>query len=106
MSSATISALLLFLAALLQSASYLCNKLPGPKRPGWFPKDRLSRTIFDLSWILLFIAGTALAFKIGLWLGLVAVVLYFLGLPFVFQPALARLLGYRDLRALVDDLDR
>jgi len=105
MSSATISALLLFMAALLQSASYLCNKLPAERRPEWFPRERLTHNLFDLGWILLFIAGVALAFKLNLWLGVVAVTLYFLGLPFVFQPALARLMGYRDLRDLVDDLE-
>ncbi len=105
MSSATLSALLLFFAALLQSASYLCTRLPAARRPEWFPGDRLRRTLFDLGWVLLFIAGIALAFKLDLWLGLIAAALYFIALPFVFQPALAKLLGYRSLRALLDDLD-
>jgi len=102
---ATLSALMLFLAALLQSISYLCCKLPEAKRPEWYPKDRLSRTMLDISWMILCVVGNGAAFKINLWLGIVAVALYFLALPFLFQAALARLLGFDDLRALVEYLD-
>jgi len=105
LNEATLSAILLFVAALLQSTSYLCRKLPGQRRPAWFPPNRRNRTLFDLSWTLLFAVGVLLAWHLTAWLALVAVLLYFLALPFVFQPALARLLGFASLRELVAYLD-
>ena len=106
MSTATLSAIFLSLAALIQSASYLCNKLPEARRPQWYPRDRLSRTMLEISWILLFLLGAAGAFRVDPWLGLLGLALYFLALPFLFQPALARLLGFSSLAELVDFIDR
>jgi len=105
MSEPTLSAVLLFLAALVQSSCYLCHKLPESRRPAWFPADRLSIVMFNITWVLLFGYGAFLAWKITPWLGLVAALFYFLVLPFVFQSALARLLGFRSLRELVAYLD-
>jgi len=105
MSEASLSAILLFAAALIQSTSYLCKKLPAARCPAWYPRARLARTLLDLCWILLFAVGAMAAFRISPWLALVAGLLYFLVLPFVFQPTLARLLGFRNLRALVEYLD-
>jgi len=102
---ATLSAVILFLAALLQSLSYLCSRLPETRRPTWYPRNRLALTLIDISWLLLCILGNGAAFSIDLWLGLVAVALYFLALPFLFQSALARLMGFRDLRELVELID-
>jgi len=97
--------MLLFLAALIQSTCYLCHKLPENRRPAWFPTDRLTIVMLNLSWLLLFATGALFAFRISPWLGLVAALLYFLVLPFVFQSALARLFGFRSLHALVHSLD-
>lgn len=105
MTLATLSALLLFLAALLQSLSYLCNKLPETKRPKWYPGGRLGSTLLDFSWVMLCIAGLGAAFTLNLGLGIVAMAIYFLGLPFLFQSALAHLLGFKNLRALVAFID-
>ena len=106
MNTATLSAILLSCAALIQSTCYLCNKLPESRRPQWFPKDRLSRTMLEISWILLFLLGASSAFRIDMWLGLLGIGLYFLALPFLFQPALARLLGFASLSELVEFIDR
>lgn len=105
MNEASLSAILLFAAALIQSTSYLCNRLPEARCPAWYPRNRLARTVLDLSWILLFAVGALAAFHISPSLALVAGLLYFLVLPFVFQPTLARLLGFRSLRELVAYLD-
>jgi hypothetical protein len=106
MTPATWSALLLLAAGLLHSCSLMCRKLPPARRPAVYPSTPLGRGAIDLAWIVLFLAGIRLAFGLSLWLGIVAAIIYFAVLPFVFQPSLARLLGFRNLRDYLDTVDR
>jgi hypothetical protein len=101
MTQATQSALLLLAAGLIHSFSLMCRKLPTPRRPACYPQHILLRSAIDLAWLLLFVAGIRLAFVLSTILGIMAAILYFVALPFVFQPPLARMLGFRDLREYV-----
>ena len=106
MTPATWSALLLLTAGLLHSCSLMCRKLPPERRPACYPVAPLGRGAVDLGWIILFLAGIRLAFSLSLWLGIVAALIYFIVLPFVFQPSLARMLGFRNLRDHLDTVER
>lgn len=105
MTPATWSALLLLAAGLLHSFSLMCRKLPPTRRPVGYPSTPLAQGALNLCWIFLFLAGIRLAFGLSLWLGLMATIIYFLVLPFVFQPSLARMLGFRSLRDYLDSVD-
>jgi len=106
MTPATWSALLLLAAGLIHSFSLMCRKLPPARRPAVYPSTPLGRGAIDLVWIVLFLAGIRLAFGLSTWLGIVAALIYFVVLPFVFQPSLARMLGFRNLRDYLDTVDR
>lgn len=106
MSPATLCALLLLAAGLLHSASFMCRKLPPARRPAWYPKRKLEQTLLDLSWICLLIWALGAAFQLSTSLGFAAGALYFIALPFVLQPPMARLLGFRNLRHYLDLIDR
>jgi hypothetical protein len=106
MTPATWSALLLLAAGLIHSFSLMCRKLPPKRRPTSYPSTPPGRGAIDLVWIVLFLTGIRLAFSLSLWLGIVAAIIYFVALPFVFQPSLARMLGFRNLRDYLDTVDR
>ncbi|PLX81686.1 MAG: hypothetical protein C0617_16485 [Desulfuromonas sp.] len=106
MTPATLSALFLFAAALLQSFSYLCRKLPAERRPNIYPRNQWAQAGIDLSWICLFGAGIVPAFGLSAWLGAVALIAYFVILPFAFQPSMARLMGFKSLRDYLETVDR
>lgn len=106
MNAATVSALLLFTAGLLQSLRLLCQRLPPARRPEHFPTQRGALLVYDLVWISLCGVGFFLAFSLDTVLGLFALVTYFVILPFVFQLPLARLLGFPSFRAYLDAIDR
>ncbi|BCR04014.1 hypothetical protein DESUT3_10830 [Desulfuromonas versatilis] len=102
----TLSALLLFLAALLHSFSFMCRKLPAGRRPRLYPGSGGARVLLDLTWLLLFLTGAWLALQISTTLGILAAVVYFVVLPFVFQPPMARMMGFASLRAYLETVDR
>lgn len=106
MTPATWSALLLLAAGLIHSFCLMCRKLPPAHRPGIFPDPPLAQGALNLSWIILFLAGIRLAFGLSPWLDITAVIVYFVVLPFVFQPSLARMLGFRGLRDYLDTVDK
>lgn len=106
MTSATWSALLLLAAGLLHSFSLMCRKLPPTRRPALYPSTPLAQGALNSGWIVLFLAGIRLAFGLSLWLGVVGTIIYFMVLPFVFQPSLARMLGFRGLRDYLDTVDK
>ncbi len=106
MTPATLSALLLMVAGLLHSFSFMCRKLPRQRQPKLYPHRRGGQIALDLSWVGLFLAGISLAFRLSTPLGVAAVLLYFIALPFAFQPSLARMMGFNDLQDYVDTLDR
>ncbi len=102
----TVSALLLFLAALLHSFSFMCRKLPPARRPRAYPRAGTTQALLDLVWVIVFLTGAGLAFKLSTGLGIAAAVLYFLVLPFVFQPPMARMMGFSSLRDYLETVDR
>lgn len=106
MTTATVCALLLLAAGLLHSASFMCRKLPAAQRPGWYPQRLFEQTLLDLSWICLLIWALGIAFRLSITLGLAALVIYFIALPFALQPPMARLLGFRSLRHYLDLIER
>jgi hypothetical protein len=103
---ATLCALLLLAAGLLHSYSFMCRKLPPGRRPGFYPRRRNLQLAIDALWITLFLAALVLAFVLSVRLGIVAILLYFLALPFALQPPLARLLGFRSLRHYLEEIDK
>jgi hypothetical protein len=106
MTPATWSALLLLAAGLIHSFSLMCRKLPPARRPDIYPASPLAQGALNLSWIILFLAGIRLAIGLSVWLGVMAIIIYFVVLPFVFQPSLARMLGFRGLRDYLDTVDK
>lgn len=102
MITATITALLLVAAGFLQSLALMCRKLPEKKRPAIYPADKLPRVLFDTAWIPLFIVGMFSAFQSGgTLLGVTALAIYFVILPFVFQLPLATMLGFKNYREYI-----
>lgn len=106
MTAATVCALLLLAAGLVHSASFMCRKLPLARRPGWYPKRPFEQTLLDLSWICLLIWALGIAFRLSTTLGMAALAIYFIALPFALQPPMARLLGFRNLRHFLDLVDK
>jgi len=102
----TLSALLLFGASLLQSFSLMCHKLPEKRRPALYPKETRSRLALNAAWMMLLGYGIILAFGVDVRLGIVAVAIYFIPLPFVFQLPMARMMGFKSFRDYVDTVDR
>ncbi len=106
MTPATQSALLLLAAGLTHSFSLMCHKLPSERCPAFYPRHPLLRTIVNLVWLLLFVAGIRLAFVLATMLGIVAAILYFVALPFVFQPPLARMLGFHNMKDYLETTEQ
>jgi hypothetical protein len=106
MTPATQSALLLLAAGLIHSFCLMCHKLPAARQPAFYPRQPLARTAINLVWILLFLAGIRLALALSTALGIAAAIIYFVVLPFVFQPPLARMLGFNDLQEYLNLTDR
>jgi hypothetical protein len=95
----TVTALLLAAAGLLQSLALMCRKLPEKRRPAIYPTEKLPRLLFDIAWIPLFIVGILYAFQLGgILLGVIAMGVYFVILPFVFQLPLANMLGFKNFK--------
>lgn len=106
MTPPTICALLLLAAGLVHSVSFMCRKLPPARRPEWYPKRPAEQTLLDLTWICLLIWAMGIAFRLSTTIGLAALALYFIALPFALQPPMAKLLGFRNLRHFLDLVDK
>jgi len=102
MSEATRCALLLLGAGWLQSFIFVMNKLPAERRPNGYPSAPAWQLLFNLVWVALFGWGIVLAFRLNLWLGIVAVPVYFVVLPFAFQLPLVKLFGFYNYREFSD----
>jgi hypothetical protein len=101
---ASIAAVCLASAAILHSYVYMCRKLPAVQK-GRYPQNGLLQTLLDLLWIILAACGFLCAWLIkGYMLGFAAV-LFFIVLPLVIQPALAKMFGYHNLRAFLEAAD-
>jgi hypothetical protein len=102
-----ISAVLFLMAgALLHSFSLMCRKLPPERRPAAYPRRGFEQILLNIAWILLAATGLRQAFLLSFTADFVAIGIYFLVLPFVFQPALARAMGFRSLREYVEATNR
>ncbi len=98
-----ISAVLLLMAGgFLHSFALMCRKLPPERRPAAYPRRRFEQILLNVSWIILAASGLRQAFLLSMTAGFVAIAIYFLVLPFAFQPALARMMGFRSLREYVE----
>ena len=106
MTAATLSAVLLLAAGLLQSFSLMCHKLPSPRRPRLYPGGDLGRLGLNGAWLLLLAAGAGLAFSLDALLGWLGLALYFVVLPFVFQLPMAHMLGFKSFRDYLDTVER
>lgn len=101
---ASLAAISLTAGAVLHSYACMCRKLP-PLRKGRYPQSRVLQLLLELAWILL--AGFAFlcAWLLqGYYLGLSAV-LYFIVLPILIQPAMAKQFGFYNLREYVEAVD-
>lgn len=106
MNNATLSALLLFVASLLQSFSFMCHKLPEQRRPPLYPQGAWPRLALNGAWMLLLGVGLYLAFGVDPRLGVIALILYFIVLPFAFQIPMARMMGFKSFRDYLATVDR
>ena len=105
LNSTTLAAILLIVAGIMHNYSFMCRKLnpAGLKVP--FPATVGGKLALDLSWILLATAGLYLTFNLSPILCAVATAIYFLLLPFLLQPPLAKLLGFRNLTEYVEHIE-
>jgi len=104
MNEATRCALLLLGAGWLQSFLFVMNKLPAERQPPGYPTGPTWQLLLNLIWIALFGWGIALAFRLNLWLGVIAVPVYFVVLPFAFQLPLVKLFGFYNFREFSDSV--
>lgn len=103
---ASAAALLLTSAGVLHSYSFMCRKLPSDRVKGYYPSSLNLQIALNGCWILMALAGFLLTYSISPALCGLALGIYFLVLPFLLQPALARLLGFRNLTEYVETVDR
>lgn len=106
LNSATLAAVLLIAAGIIHNYSFMCRKLKSEELKAFYPTTPGGKLIFDLGWIILATTGLYLTSSLSLMLCAVAVAIYFLLLPFMLQPLLARLLGFTNLRQYVNHIDR
>lgn len=106
LNNATLAALLLICAGIIHNYSFMCRKLKPEELKVFYPHSPFGKLVFDLSWMLMAAAGLYLTFRLSMLLSAVATAIYFLLLPFVLQPPLARLLGFKNLTDYVDYIDR
>ena len=106
LNSATLAAVLLICAGIIHNYSFMCRKLKPSELKIFYPKSTVGRLLFDTGWISMAAAGLYLTFNLSMVLSAVAGVIYFLILPFLLQPPLARLLGFRSLSEYVKHIDQ
>ena len=106
LNNATLAAILLICAGIIHNYSFMCRKLRPEKRKVIYPATPAGQLLFDVSWILLATVGLFLSLNLSPLLCAVAAAIYFLLLPFVLQPPLARLLGFRSLSDYVNHIDQ
>ncbi len=104
--NATLAAILLIGAGIIHNYSFMCRKLKPEELKVLYPRSPVGKLIFDLSWMLMAAAGLYLTFQLSMLLSAVATVIYFLLLPFILQPPLARLLGFKNLATYVNHIDQ
>lgn len=106
MTLATLSAFLLLVAGAIHSYSFMCRKLPSERQPRNYPQKRGGQFLLDMLWVLIFFAGIQLAFILSMKLGAVAAVVYFVALPFAYQPMIAKFIGFDGLKDYIEYLQQ
>lgn len=106
LNSATLAAVLLIAAGIIHNYSFMCRKLNAEQLNIFYPATPIAKLIFDFSWILMAAAGLYLTFNLSMVLCALATAIYFLLLPFLLQPPLARLLGFRSLADYVNHIEQ
>ncbi|NOY14400.1 MAG: hypothetical protein GXP51_12270 [Deltaproteobacteria bacterium] len=102
----TLAAVLLICASIIHNYSFMCRKLPTAELKVAYPTSTLGVLLLDLSWMLMAAAGIYLTFTLSAVLSAVAAAIYFLVLPFLLQPPLARLLGFRSLSEYLNHVEQ
>ena len=102
----TLAAFLLTAASIIHNYSFMCRKLPATEVKVFYPRNPIGKAMFDMSWTLMAAGGLILAFTRSWSLTLIAAAIYFLLLPFVLQPPLARLLGFCSLTGYLEQVDK
>lgn len=106
LNNATIAALLLICAGILHNYSFMCRKLKPEQLKVFYPSAPTARLAFDMGWMLMAAMGIYLTFSLSMVLAAIATAIYFLLFPFILQPPLARLLGFKNLREYVDYVEK
>jgi hypothetical protein len=106
LNSATLAAILLIAAGIIHNYSFMCRKLKPAELKVFYPVTALGKLFFDLIWIVIATCGLYLTYQLSATLCAVAAVIYFLLLPFVLQPPLAKLLGFASLTDYVQHIDQ
>lgn len=106
LNNATLAAVLLICAGIIHNYSFMCRKLKPEDLKVFYPTSPVGKLVFDASWILMATVGLYLTFNLSMLLSAIAVAIYFLLLPFILQPPLARLLGFNSLADYVNQIDR
>ncbi len=96
-SQATLAAVILLGAGIIHNYSFMCRKLAAKKLSHYYPASLLGKTLFNLSWVGMAGYGLVLCSQLSTALFWFAALFYFLALPFLLQPQLARLLGFSSL---------
>lgn len=84
----------------------MSRKLPPRYRHRLYPSRTGAQLLLDGAWLILFFTGIRLAFSLSTALGITAGLIYFIALPFVYQPMLAKLLGFKGMRDYLKTLER
>ncbi len=104
--SPTLAAILLLCAGIIHNYSFMCRKVPKGALKVSYPTSQIGQLLLDLSWLLMAMAGLLICYQISEILCLIAAGIYFLLLPFLLQPHLARLLGFNSLTDYVETIDK
>lgn len=97
---------MLIVAGIIHNYSFMCRKMKPEELKVFYPVKPVGKLIFDGSWILLAAAGLFLTLDLSAVLTAVAALIYFLLLPFILQPPLAKLLGFHSLADYVEYIDQ
>jgi len=106
LNNATLAAVLLICAGIIHNYSFMCRKLKPEELKVFYPGTPIGKLIFDGGWMLMAATGLYLTFKLSMVLSALAAAIYFILLPFVLQPPLARLLGFSSLSEYVNHIDQ
>jgi hypothetical protein len=106
LNDATLAAVLMIVAGIIHNYSFMCRKLEPEELQVFYPNSPIGKLIFDTGWMVLAMTGLYLTFTLSLVLSALAAAIYFLLLPFLLQPPLARLLGFKNLTEYIEHIER